>query len=183
VSKYYQYGVEILKRLQDEATVVNGTLIWTGSITPLIREIAGASGNVSSMKKRLLEYGVIRGTSEEREWEVADYDPAIWNYESHRVAVARRPLTKIELRDEMLDRLTQNMNEIRIALNALVLQNKEVLEVIDGIRQAAITDSQITFEEYLHELACDEDARGVADRSLPTGDNGLRDGGAMDPAP
>ena len=166
MNKYYQYGVEILKRLQDEATVVNGTLIWTGSITPLIREIAGASGNVSSMKKRLLEYGVIRGTSEEREWEVADYDPETWSYDANKISAPKRPLTRVELREDMLDRLTQYMNEIRASLNVMATEMKE-LRVVLGQRETE-HHRQLTFEEFLYEPSSEQDEGGTADGGLPT---------------
>lgn len=160
--KSHQYGVDIITRLQQEADNDGSSLIWTGFITNVIREIAG-HGQETNMKRRLLEYGAIRGTSDKLGWEVADYDPSTWDYDSHRIPVATRPLTKIELRDDILDRLTQNMNEIRTSLNVLVGQNTVILELLktepetetdtamDLFAAALSSQNGLTFEERLNE--------------------------------
>jgi hypothetical protein len=163
--KYHQYGVEILTRLQTEAGQDGQVLVWAGPISTLIAEIAG-TGNVHEMKKRLLEHGAIKGTSEEKIWEVADYDPETWSYDANKISAPKRPLTRVELREDMLDRLTQYMNEIRASLNVMATEMKE-LRVVLGQRETE-HHRQLTFEEFLYEPSSEQDEGGTADGGLPT---------------
>ena len=178
-SKYHQYGRDILTRLQWESVTENHALFWMGPITTLIAEIAGA-GNVTEMKKRLLEYGAIRKVDEVT-WEVARHNPDHWDYASHRTPVVKRSLTKVELRDNMIDRLTQYMTEIKAALDVLIIGSREMQATLDTLANdlrgtETITYSpyrQSAFEEYLRESNRIEDTGRIVDGSEPTGTDGV----------
>ena len=177
-SKYHEYGRDILRRLQEEAMKEGSSLIWRGPITTLIGEIAGL-GNITEMKKRLLEFAAIGMTSDPIAWEVAEWEPDHWDYDSHRVYVSRRPLTKVELRDDMIDRLTQYMTEIRAALDVLVIGQREMMITLDTLANDVReqepereTYRNLTFEEA-YGPASDADEGGTTYSCESAGSDGI----------
>jgi hypothetical protein len=151
-SKNHRYGVQITTRLQDEAREETGSLIWRGRLTPLITDIAGA-GNAHNMKRRLCEYGVIRPTSDEHEWEVTTGPASMWDNDRNRVAPELRRLTRTELGNYMINRQTDMISDLRESVEQLVTFASEAINelraAINELRQQAPQVHQLTLEEYM----------------------------------